>query len=59
MGTLAPRQFVAMRNLATEEVSMSNVPMTRRDDLLAEHLTTHHHLAFLQLADGRILYAQA
>ena len=59
MGTLAPRQFVAMRNLATEEVSMSNEPMTRRDDLLAEHLTMHRHLAILQLADGRILYAQA
>ena len=36
---------------------MSNVPMTRREDLLAEHLTSDHHMAFLQLADGRILRA--
>ncbi len=36
---------------------MSNVPMTRPDEMLAEHTSAHRHTALLQLRDGRILQA--
>ena len=36
---------------------MTHIPMTRPDLMLTENLSVHHHSAFVELSDGRILQA--